>query len=75
MIPGKEAEDSVVFIYDIISNSLELENKIIFQINPTGIKLRDISDNNFIFDENKAKMILEELKIEINSLGFSLLQK
>ncbi|MEI0526471.1 PIN domain-containing protein [Brachyspira murdochii] len=71
LIPGKEAEDSVVFIYDIISNSLELENKIIFQINPTGIKLRDISDNNFIFDENKAKMILEELK---NRNKFSWLQ-
>ncbi|WP_304353456.1 PIN domain-containing protein [Brachyspira innocens] len=71
LIPGKEAEDIVTFIYDIVGNSLELENKMTFQNNPTGIKLRDISDNNFVFDENKAKMILEELK---NKNKFSWLQ-
>ena len=71
LIPGKESDDSVTFIYDIIANNLELENKITFQNNPTGIKLRDELDDNFIFDENKAKSILEELK---NKNKFSWLQ-
>lgn len=71
LIPGKESDDSVAFIYDIIANNLELENKITFQNNPTGIKLRDELDDNFIFDENKAKSILEELK---NKNKFSWLQ-
>lgn len=71
LIPGKEAEDSVAFIYDIIANNLELENKMTFQNNPTGIKLREVSDENFIFDDNRAKSILEELK---NKNRFSWLQ-
>ena len=71
LIPGQEAEDSVAFIYDIIANTLELENKMTFQNNPTGIKLRDELDENCIFDENKAKSILEELK---NKNKFSWLQ-
>ncbi|WP_181292057.1 hypothetical protein, partial [Brachyspira hampsonii] len=71
LIPGKEAEDSAAFIYDIVSNNLELENKMTFQNNPTGIKVRDELDDNYIFDGNKAKSILEELK---NKNKFSWLQ-
>ncbi|MEI0797132.1 PIN domain-containing protein [Brachyspira intermedia] len=71
LIPGKELDDSVTFIYDIIANNLELENKNTPPNNPTGIKLIDVSYDNLIFDENKAKSILEELK---NKNKFSWLQ-
>ncbi len=62
LIPGKEAEDEVVFIYDKLENDLKLEaeSKIDLKKEHKGIELSD--DYNFTFDENKAKKILEDMK-------------
>ncbi|WP_297204052.1 PIN domain-containing protein [uncultured Brachyspira sp.] len=81
LIPGKEAEDIVSFIYDISENIFELyDDKLKFDNSPKGIKLveyddddeeDDDDDDEYIFDFNKAKSILEELK---NKNKFSWLQ-
>ena len=98
LIPGKEAEDIVSFIYDISENIFELyDDKLKFDNSPKGIKFADDDsednddfeeeddddfekddvdfeeddDNYDIFDFNKAKSILEELK---NKNKFSWLQ-
>ena len=62
LIPGKESEEEVVFIYDKLENDLKLEadNKRDLKKEHKGIEL----SNNFdlIFDENRARQILEEKK-------------
>lgn len=99
LIPGKEADDIVSFIYDISENQFELyDDKLKFDNFPKGIKLADDDseendededddydyeeedddwdnddddDDDDIFDFNRAKSILEELK---NKNKFSWLQ-
>lgn len=98
LIPGKEADDSVDFIYDISENQFDLyDDKLKFDNFPKGIKLADDDseenddyyedddydyeeddddwdnddDDDDIFDFNRAKSILEELK---NKNKFSWLQ-
>ncbi|MEI0509557.1 PIN domain-containing protein [Brachyspira intermedia] len=107
LIPGKEADDIVSFIYDISENQFELyDDKLKFDNFPKGIKLADDdseendededddydyeeddddwdNDDDYddydedddeeddIFDFNRAKSILEELK---NKNKFSWLQ-
>lgn len=62
LIPGKESEEEIVFIYDKLENDLKLEadNKIDLKREHKGIELSNNSD--FIFDENRARQILEEKK-------------
>lgn len=62
LIPGKESEEEIVFIYDKLENDLKLEadNKIDLKKEHKGIELSNNSD--FIFDENRARQILEEKK-------------
>uniref|UniRef100_UPI003F4C740D PIN domain-containing protein n=1 Tax=Brachyspira catarrhinii TaxID=2528966 RepID=UPI003F4C740D len=107
LIPGKEADDIVSFIYDISENQFELyDDKLKFDNFPKGIKLadddseendededddydyeeddddwdnddeyddydEDDDEEDDIFDFNRAKSILEELK---NKNKFSWLQ-
>lgn len=62
LIPGKESEEEIVFIYDKLENDLKLEadNKIDLKREHKGIELSNNSD--LIFDENRARQILEEKK-------------
>ncbi|WP_300369570.1 PIN domain-containing protein [Brachyspira sp.] len=76
LIPGKESDDIVSFIYDISENKFNLyDDKLKFDNSPKGIKLV-VEDNyyeedNAIFDFNIAKSIIEVLK---NKNKFSWLQ-
>ena len=63
MLPATENQDTAVFIYDKLENDLRLENNIgagDLKKECKGIKLS--SENDFIFDENRARGILEEEK-------------
>lgn len=62
LIPGKESEEEIIFIYDKLENDLKLEadNKIDLKKEHKGIELSNDFDS--IFDENRAREILEEKK-------------
>ena len=63
MLPATESTDSVVFIYDILKNDLKLEENVgtkDLKKERKGIELSNDFDS--IFDENKAREILEEKK-------------
>ena len=62
LIPGKESEEEIVFIYDKLENDLKLEadSKIDLKKEHKGTELSNNDD--LIFDENRARQILEEKK-------------
>lgn len=63
MLPATESTDSVVFIYDILKNDLKLEENVgtkDLKKERKGIELSNDFDS--IFDENRAREILEEKK-------------
>ena len=68
MLPSTESQDEAIFIYDRLENDLKLEAHISvsnLKKEHKGIKLSNENDfifNDFIFDENKAREILEEEK-------------